>query len=203
MAKALKSKAQIAALFLLSSLALPMMSAQDAPAPPQTDEPQAVPDQPEGDLPEPATAAALKLLALVQALDEEAEFSPNGATFKLADTALTLVFDVNADRMRLVSAIGTEGGLSEAQLRRLMQANFDSALDARYAIAQGLIWSTFIHPLSSLTQEDFISGIAQTVSLAQTYGTTFSSGAVVFGGGDSSEELQELLDSLLDKSREI
>ncbi len=202
MAETIKPIAQIAALLLMSSLALPMTTAQETATPPEAGEQEAEPEA-EGNPPAAAIAAAAQLLALVQTLDEEAELSANGATFKLADTTLTLVFDVNADRMRLVSAVGIEAALNEAQLRRLMQANFDSALDARYAIAQGLVWSTFIHPLTSLTQEDFISGLAQTVTLAQTYGTTFSSGIVVFGGGDSNEELQELLDSLLDKSREI
>jgi len=39
-----------------------------------------------------------------------------------------------------------------------MQANFDSALDARYAIAKGKLWSAFIHPLSELNEEQFFSG---------------------------------------------
>ncbi len=40
-----------------------------------------------------------------------------------------------------------------------MQANFDTALDARYAIAKGALWSTFIHPLS-----DLLISFRQTIS---------------------------------------
>ncbi|MEM1037065.1 MAG: type III secretion system chaperone [Pseudomonadota bacterium] len=172
----------------------------DARAEPES----AIPDEtepeptPEGeDIPE-TVAAAIELLTIVGMIDDEAEIAPNGASFTLNDVPVTLVFDVNADRMRLISQIRPGDGLSAAVLKRMMQANFDSALDARYAIAQGQLWSTFIHPLSSLTQEDFVSGIAQTVTLVETYGTTYTSGAGVFGGGDSADEIQKQLESLLE-----
>jgi hypothetical protein len=148
-------------------------------------------------------AAAVELLSMIAALDEDADIVDNGATFTIDGITVTLVFDVRADRMRLISGITSDEGLEQAQLHRLMQANFDSALDARYAIAQGTVWSTFIHPLSSLTQDDFISGIAQTVTLVKTFGTTFTSGAFVFGGGDSNGELQKLLMEMLQDGEEI
>ena len=88
-------------------------------------------------------------------------------------------------------------------LLRLMQANFDSALDARYAIAQGALWSTFIHPLSSINDEDFVSGLGQTVNLVLTYGSSFASGGVVFGGGDSQVEQNQLIEELQDRTKEI
>ena len=80
-----------------------------------------------------------------------------------------------------------------------MQANFDSALDARYAIGQGILWSTFLHRMSSLTVEDFLSGIGQSINIVMTFGTTFSSGEMTFGGGDSNEIHRELIDELLRK----
>ena len=45
--------------------------------------------------------------------------------------------------------------------------------------------STFIHyrPLSA---HQLISGLAQTVNVALSYGQTYSGGASVFGGGDSN-----------------
>jgi hypothetical protein len=76
---------------------------------------------------------------------------------------------------------------SEAILRRCLQANFATALDARYGIAQGVLWSTFLHPLGSLDERLFLSGLGQTVTLARTYGTTFQSGELAFGGGDAPE----------------
>lgn len=151
------------------------------------------------DLP-PTAMAAVALLTIVTTIDEEAQLTANGATFTIDETTVTLVFDVNADRMRLFSQIAPSDGLSGPQFRRLMQANFDTALDARYAVAQGQLWSTFIHPLTSLTQDDFVSALAQTVTLVKTYGTTYSSGAMSFGGGDSNAEIQKLLESLLEEN---
>ena len=81
-----------------------------------------------------------------------------------------------------------------------MQANFDSALDARYSIAKDIIWGAFIHPLQELKDEEFLSGVGQAVNLALTYGEAYSSGGLIFGGGDSQSLRQrELIDRLLEK----
>ena len=106
--------------------------------------------------------------------------------------------------MRVVVGIAPADELEPDLLFRLMQANFDTALDARYAIAQDVLWATFIHPLSPLTNEQFLSGIGQTVNLARTFGSTFSSGALSFGGGDSRDLLErQLIEELLKKGRDI
>ncbi|MEL6386424.1 MAG: type III secretion system chaperone [Pseudomonadota bacterium] len=153
-------------------------------------------------VPQEAEAAA-RLLAFVTELDGDAELQVNGALFTVEDVQLQLVFDLNADRMRLLTPIAPADDIPAADLVRMMQANFDSALDARYGIAQGALWATFIHPLASLTMDDFASGIGQTVNLVRTYGTTYSSGALVFGGGDSAEENRQLIDELIQRGREI
>ncbi|MEM8772192.1 MAG: hypothetical protein AAGD92_11130 [Pseudomonadota bacterium] len=157
-------------------------------------------DAPPGD---PVTAAAARLRAAIQRIDPAAEFFENGANFSVVNTPVTLVYDLAADRMRLVAPVAELASLDEAALMRLMQANFDSALDARYAAARGVLWSTFIHQLSILTPDEFGSGLGQTVNLVQTYGSSYSSGAIVFGGGDSAEEQRELIEELQDKSRDI
>ncbi len=193
------------ALFLTGSIFIPSVatiaSAQDAvPLPLEEAEPDSAPDA--EDAP-PTIAAAIDLLTVVTMIDEDASITGNGATFEVDGTPVTLVFDVNADRMRLFTRVASSDGLSGAQLKRLLQANFDTALDARYAIAGGQVWSTYMHPLVSLSQDDFVSAIAQTVTLARTYGTTFSSGALSFGAGDSNAEIQKLLEGLLGAETDI
>jgi hypothetical protein len=89
------------------------------------------------------------------------------------------------------------------RLYRIMQANFDSALDARYSIAQGVLWSAFIHPLSALSDHQFIDGLAQTVNLAATYGTTYSSGALVFSQGDSRGEQNKHYQQIIERENSI
>lgn len=140
---------------------------------------------------------------VVQRLDPEAEGGQNYWRFTIEGVQLTLVYDEGHDRMRVISAIAPAQQLSPEQIVRCLQANFDSALDARYALAQGILWSAFIHPLGSLDHEGLISGIGQTVNLVTSFGTTYSSGALVYGGGDSQRLQRELIDKLLERGQPI
>lgn len=194
----------LATLLVGTLWAMPPAAAQAQEPSPESKQEPAPDAAPETDEVPATVEAAAGLLAIVTAIDEDARLTGNGATFTIDETTVTLVFDVNADRMRLFSQIRPGDGLSGPQLRRLMQANFDTALDARYAVAQGQLWATFMHRMTTLTQEDFVSALAQTVTLVKTYGTTFSSGAMSFGGGDSTAEIQKLLDRILkDDGEEI
>lgn len=85
----------------------------------------------------------------------------------------------------------------------MMQANFDTTLDGRYAVAQGRVWGVYIHPLAALEREQFLSGIAQTVNLARTYGSLYTGGANVFGRGDSAEIYQNLFEDLIGRGQDI
>ena len=100
-------------------------------------------------------------------------------------------------------AIRSADELSKEELYRMMQANFDTALDARYAIANGTVWAAFIHPLSTLEKDQLISGLAQTINIAVTYGTSYTGGAIQFGGGDSDGLQRQLIEELLKKGEEI
>lgn len=141
---------------------------------------------------------------LIDAVGQNVTHQGGAWEFTLEDAPVMVITDAGADRMRIMTPIRSAGGLDGAELLRLMQANFDSALDARYAVAQGVLWSTFIHPLSPLADEEFLAGLGQTVNLALTYGASYSSGALVFGGGDSTEiERRELIDKLLEQGEKI
>ena len=73
----------------------------------------------------------------------------------------------------------------------------EAVLDARYAVAQGMLWGTYIHPLSTLTDEEFLVGLGQTANVVLSYGTSYSSGVFMFNGGDSAEiEQQRLIEEL-------
>ncbi|WP_300059419.1 hypothetical protein [uncultured Roseobacter sp.] len=137
-----------------------------------------------------------RLASIILVIDEEAQLRGATIQFTVQDIPVMVVADPRADRMRAMVPIRSADSLDAGELMRLMQANFDSALDARYAVAQGRLWGVFIHPLSPLEQDQFLSGIAQTVNVARTYGQTYSGGAQVFGGGDSNGIYQDLLDEL-------
>ena len=141
--------------------------------------------------------------AIVRTIDPEAQVFATGFQLTIEDIPIIIVSDPAADRMRAMVPIRSAEGLDPDELMRLMQANFDTALDARYAVANGRLWGTYIHPLSPLEREQFISALIQTVNLARTYGTLYSGGAQTFGGGDSTGLYQELFSELLRKGEDI
>ncbi|WP_308915501.1 hypothetical protein [Jannaschia sp. LMIT008] len=149
----------------------------------------------------PATAAAQamdldRMEGIVTRLDADAERAGPAFRLTVEDVPVLIVTDPRADRMRAMVPIRSAEGLTDADLLRMMQANFDSALDARYAVAEGRVWAIFIHPLSPLRDDQLISGIGQTVNAALSYGTLYSSGIVQFGRGDSAAEQRKLLERL-------
>ena len=197
-------------------LALTVPAAAQDSAPPQDSAPEPVPapEAPPAEAPftldeEPAAPPAIspeitavlgQMDEVIKALDSKATRTGNSWQFSLQDRVMLVVTDANAGRMRIMTPIALIAELPDGAMQRLMQANFDTALDARYAVAQDLVWGAFMHPLDTLTTRDFASGILQTHSIGETFGTTFSSGAISYGGGDSGaifeDQLKELLDQL-------
>ena len=175
----------------------PVLHAQDNKAPEQ-----------EAPVPKPVPEGQMTLERLdkiVKRLDAEAK-NVQGYIwqFKIEKVPVVIVTDEKNDRMRILVAIRSAEDLTPEELNRVMQANFDSALDSRYAIAKDILWSAFVHPLRALHDRQFIEAIGQTVNLAATYGTTFSSGLLMFGGGDSQDIIRrKLIDDLLKKGTEI
>lgn len=140
---------------------------------------------------------------IIFTLDPDAIPEGPGFRMTMANVPLIVITDASADRMRAMIPIRSAQGLTPAELSRMMQANFDTALDARYAIANDTLWATFIHPLAPLEKDQFISGLAQAVNIAKTYGTLYSGGAAQYGGGDSGNLQRALIDELLKKGEEL
>lgn len=144
-----------------------------------------------------------RMAQIVLALDPQSEFTGSGFALTIDDIPVLIVMDPNANRMRAMVPIRSAEGMTPDEMLRVMQANFDSALDARYAVAQGRLWGIFIHPFRELERDQLISGIAQTVNVAKTYGTLFSSGAGQFGPGDSGDLQRALIEDLLERGQDI
>ncbi|MBD2840920.1 hypothetical protein [Erythrobacter rubeus] len=179
------------------SLPLALAAQDDGAPPPDADQQEAAPES--GELAPEAKAALDRMSEVIAALDGDAQRTGNNWQFKVEERMIVVVTDTDADRMRIITPIAAASELPEGAMERLMQANFDTALDARYAIGQGLVWGAFVHPLDSLTTRDFASGILQTKSLADTFGTTFSSGVLNYGGGDSGAIIERQLNDLLEE----
>ena len=144
-----------------------------------------------------------RLSEIVTALDPDVIMRGPAMEFTLEDIPIVVIADPGADRMRAMVPIASLEDVSAEEMTRMMQANFDTALDARYAVAQDRVWGVYIHPLAALERAEFLSGIAQTVNLARSYGSTYSGGAQVFGGGDSNGIYEDLLQDLLDRGQDI
>ena len=144
-----------------------------------------------------------RLEEIILRLDPEAQRQGGAFQFAIEDVPVLIVTDERADRMRAMTPIRSADALTPEELARMMQANFDTALDARYAIANGRLWSAFIHPLSPLEREQFISAVGQVVNLALTYGSLYSGGGIAFGGGDSGDLQRALIEELLKKGEPI
>lgn len=119
-------------------------------------------------------------------------------TFK--DTSAQVLTDERADRMRIMIPIADASDLDADVLYRMLQANYESALDARYAIAQGLVWVAYIHPLSPLTEGELLLALAQTYNAAATFGSSYSGGLFQFGGGDNRSDV---FDDILERGTQL
>lgn len=191
--------------FLFAILLLPFWAfAQETEAEPEQ-EPQAeetVPQTEESvESEEPMTLERLD--KIVRALDPNVQTNGRAWQLQIAEVPILIITDEFSDRMRAMVNVTAASEITDEQMVRMMQANFDTALDARYAIAKGVVWSTFIHPLRALEKDQLISGLGQVVNLKQSFGTLYSGGAIHFGGGDSGELQRQLIDELLKKGEEI
>jgi len=96
------------------------------------------------------------------------------------DVPVFVFSDDEHDRMRLMAPIGVVEELDPELLHVLLQANYDRALDARYAMRNKELWAVVVHPLATLATDDLPSLFDQVVMLVKNTGTTFSSTELVF-----------------------
>lgn len=160
---------------------------------------------PEGveQLPAEPPMTAQRLHGILQTIDADARTRGISTELTIEDIPVLVIVDAASDRMRAMVPIRSADAIAPEEMLRLMQANFDTTLDARYAVAQGRLWGVYIHPLAALKREQLLSGLIQTVNLARTYGQGYTGGAQHFGGGDSADIYRGLLEELLKKGEEL
>jgi hypothetical protein len=107
---------------------------------------------------------------------------PSGAIRTIVDEVeIYLISDPTNDRMRLLARVADVNRVDPRIVNVLLQANFYRTLDARYAVSEGIVFSAYLHRLSTLSEEELISGFDQVLALAKNFGTTYSSGQLDFG----------------------
>ena len=118
---------------------------------------------------------------------------------KLKELPMIVLTDETNDRMRIIAPIIEASRLDEDLLLDCMTANFHSALDVKYAISDGILWSVYIHPLSPLNEAQVRDAVQQVFLAAATFGTSFSSTPLLFGGNQSEQNIPAKKDSLIFK----
>lgn len=104
--------------------------------------------------------------------------------FILRNRPMMIITDVGANRMRIMTPIIEETKLDSIHYKIMLEANFDKALDAKYAIFNTIVWSVFTHPLEELKKNQLKDAIEQVVTLSENFGTSYTSTDMVFGGGN-------------------
>lgn len=104
-------------------------------------------------------------------------------TMSYGDSPLVIISHAEANRMRIFAPVIEGKDMERGDMEKMLEANFHSALDAKYCLYEGMVISVYTHPLKELTESQMIDAMRQVVVLAATYGTTYSSTDMIFGGG--------------------
>lgn len=102
-------------------------------------------------------------------------------TFTYQKVKMALISDAKYDRMRIIASITKYSTLATEKKNLIIEANFHSALDARYAVSKNILYSAYIHPISALGKDELESALNQVATLARTFGSTYSSSELSFG----------------------
>jgi len=117
--------------------------------------------------------------------------SPGKWSFKVGDMWMMCLTDSKHNRMRIITPIIDVAEMNDGELQKCMEANFHSALDVKYCIADGILWSAYIHPLKELNPMQIEDAIKQVYTASATYGTIYTSTELVFPGKKESTSEKE------------
>ncbi len=137
--------------------------------------------------PIPSNAQDMDFKKLKLVLAKEAvivQEAGNAVEYELNGLKIYLITDESANRMRLMAGIDEAEKLTREDLDILMEANYDRALDAKYAISDKILWAVYVHPLRELHEKQIVDALYQVFALVKNYGTTYTSTDMIFGGGN-------------------
>lgn len=138
-------------------------------------------EQPKTVPPRSETMTIQMLQGLLKEVAQDLKGESGQWRFTYGGIDMAILTSVTHDRTRIIAPIGPDADLSAEQRQRMLEANFHSALDARYATSNGIVYAAYLHPLSSLRQDEVRSALQQVTQLVKTFGTTYSSNDLSFG----------------------
>ncbi len=116
--------------------------------------------------------ASMDQVRLERLFERQVEKVAGGAGYvrsRVDGVDLHLISDPTTDRMQLVAQVPFDETIGVQHLVGMLQANLHLGLDAKYAVSEGVFYSVFAHRLSTLTEEDFVGGYHQVLTLAQQF----------------------------------
>ncbi|MEO0731590.1 MAG: hypothetical protein AAFZ52_02055 [Bacteroidota bacterium] len=128
-----------------------------------------------------------RLDSLYHAVLDTISGEPGRWELTLGEVQMLCLTDETHDRMRIITPIKPIAEATAEEIYKCLEANFHTALDVKYALADDIIWVAYIHPLSPLQDAQVIDALAQVRSAALTYGTVYTSTHLVFPKPDGEE----------------
>ncbi|WP_299408316.1 hypothetical protein [Acaryochloris sp. IP29b_bin.148] len=149
---------------------------------------QLLPEATKPDTPSSGSTTVDQLEAILRQEASDVQVEQGQVSFKYEGQTMLILTSAQHNRMRIIAPIKKAAEITPEQRDNMLLANFHSALDGRYAVSNGIVFATFLHPLSSLQEQDFRSALSQVNQLVQNFGTTYSSGALGFGVSEEKPE---------------
>ncbi|MGE0487419.1 MAG: hypothetical protein AB7Q81_24930 [Gammaproteobacteria bacterium] len=137
----------------------------------------------------PAIASALEvghIEPLLARLGIEAVGAGGQWRAVVAERAVMVIADEASGRLRIQAHVTAADALDEALLRRVLEADFGSAVDARYAIGGTTLWSLYVDDLADVDAARFAAALAQIANLAASFGHEYASGIAPDGRPDTT-----------------
>ncbi|MFK7771871.1 MAG: hypothetical protein AB8F94_07015 [Saprospiraceae bacterium] len=128
-----------------------------------------------------------KMEAIFKSEVEELEGELGNWQMNYGGSLILVLTDEKNNRMRIFTPVVEKQKLKEGQLEKMLEANFHSALDSKYSLYNRYVVSVFTHPLKELGKDQLIDAMRQVVILSRTFGDTYSSTGLIFGGGTTEE----------------
>ena len=138
-------------------------------------------EQPKTVPPRSQTMTIQMLQGLLKEVAQDLKGENGQWRFTYGGVDMVILSSVAHDRMRIIAPVGPEANVTDQQRQRMLEANFHSTLDARYATSNGMIYAAYLHPLSPLQRDEVFSALHQVAQLVKTFGTTYSSSDLSFG----------------------
>ncbi len=133
-----------------------------------------------------------KLEKTLKKITQEIEGESGNWQVLYRDFPLFILTDESSNRMRIFTPILEEQELKIGQMKKMLEANFHSALDAKYSLYEGFVIGIYTHPLVELNEKQMEDAMQQVVNLSKNFGTSYTSTDVMFGHSAQSTASSKL-----------